>query len=360
MPDNRNLSYAEAISEGLKEAMAHDDSVFIMGQGISDPSSYWGTTAGIIDQFGVDRVMEMPVAENGMVGIAVGAAMSGQRPVICLHRVEFSLLAIEQIVNNAAKAHYVSNGVHRSPLVIRMVVGRGWGQGPEHAQSLESVFSHFPGLKVIMPTFPDDAKGMLIAAIQDDNPVIMIENRWLHYVNGNVDEGLYLKPLDGPRVIAEGTDVTLVATSYMTLEAMRAADYQREIGCSVEVVDLRVIRPLNLEPVFESVRKTGHLVTIDSGWVTYGVGSEIVASVAENCFSSLKAPPLRLGPPDHPTPSSRGLIADYYPNDVKIIKAVERLLQLDGEKVRGLLDAAIERNKQLPIDVADPFFKGPF
>jgi pyruvate dehydrogenase E1 component beta subunit len=320
----------------------------------------WGTMKGVVQRFGRDRVMEMPVAENGAIGAAIGAAMNGQRPVVALHRVEFSLLAIEQIVNNAAKAHYISNGQHRVPLVIRMVVGRGWGQGPEHSQSLETIFAHFPGLKVVMPTFAADAKGMLIAAIEDDNPVIFIEHRWLHYASGHVPDGYYTEALDGPRVVREGTDATVVATAHTVLEAVRAADALAEIGCSVEVIDLRVLRPLNLAPIVASVRKTGRLLTVDTGFVHYGVGGEIVAGVVAEAFDALKSAPARLGLPDHPTPSSRGFIPGFYPDAIRIVGEIGRMMGLGADRIAGPLRALEEKRKSLPVDVPDPFFKGPF
>ena len=269
----------------------------------------------------------MPIAENGAVGIAIGAAIAGQRPIISFHRVEFALLAFEQIVNNAAKSSYISNGQHKVPLVIRMVIGRGCGQGPEHSQSLEPLFAYFPGLKVVMPAFAADAKGMLIAAIEDDNPVIFIEHRFLHYSTGHVPEGYYKNALDGPRVVREGKDVTIVATSHGVLEAMRAADVLHKIGCSAEVLDMRVLRPLNVAPIVTSVRKTGRLVTVDTGFDRFGVGAEIVASVLTEAFDALKAAPVRLGLPDHPTPSSRGLIPGFYPDSQRIVREVERYLR---------------------------------
>jgi pyruvate dehydrogenase E1 component beta subunit len=286
--------------------------------------------------------------------------MNGQRPVIALHRVEFSLLAFEQIVNNAAKAHYISNGQHRVPLVIRMVVGRGWGQGPEHSQSLEAIFAHFPGLKVVMPAFAADAKGMLIAAIEDDNPVIFIEHRWLHSASGHVPEGYYTNALDGPRVVREGRDVTVVATAHTVLEAMRAAEVLAEVGCSVEVIDLRVLRPLNLAPIIASVRKTGRLCTLDTGFVHYGVGSEIVAGVAGAAFDALKVAPVRLGLPDHPTPSSRGFIPGLYPDAATLVREAGRMQILDDARVNSALRSLDDKRKSIPVDVPDPFFKGPF
>jgi acetoin:2,6-dichlorophenolindophenol oxidoreductase subunit beta len=356
----RIITLADAIREGLTESFARDDRTFLFAQGVADPSSMWGTMKGIGNRFGEDRVIEMPIAENAAVGIAVGAAIAGQRPVISFHRVEFALLAFEQIVNNAAKANYISNGQHKVPLVIRMVIGRGWGQGPEHSQSLEPLFAYFPGLKVVMPAFAADAKGMLTAAIEDDNPVIFIEHRWVHYATGHVPEGYYKTPLDGPKVVREGKDVTIVATSHAVLEAVRAADVLADLGCSAEVIDLRVLRPLNMAPILASVRETGRLITVDTGFWRYGVGSEIIASATSEAFSELRAAPVRLGLPEHPTPSSRGLVPGFYPDSQKIVATVGKMLNLDQSKLDAALKTLNEQRKNLPIDVPDPFFKGPF
>jgi pyruvate dehydrogenase E1 component beta subunit len=356
----RVITLADAIREGITESFAKDDSTFLFAQGVSDPSSMWGTLKGIGNKFGEDRVIEMPIAENGAVGIAIGAAIAGQRPIISFHRVEFALLAFEQIVNNAAKTSYISNGQHKVPLVIRMVIGRGWGQGPEHSQSLEPLFAYFPGLKVVMPAFAADAKGMLIAAIEDDNPVIFIEHRFLHYSTGHVPEGYYKNALDGPRVVREGKDVSIVATSHGVLEAMRATDVLHKIGCSAEVIDMRVLRPLNVAPIVASVRKTGRLVTVDTGFVRFGVGAEIIASVLTDAFNALTAAPVRLGLPDHPTPSSRGLIPGFYPDSQRIVREVGKMLALDQAKVDSALKELDIQRKDLQIDQPDPFFKGPF
>ena len=356
----RVITLADAIREGITESFAKDDSTFLFAQGVSDPSSMWGTLKGIGNKFGEDRVIEMPIAENGAVGIAIGAAIAGQRPIISFHRVEFALLAFEQIVNNAAKSSYISNGQHKVPLVIRMVIGRGWGQGPEHSQSLEPLFAYFPGLKVVMPAFAADAKGMLIAAIEDDNPVIFIEHRFLHYSTGHVPEGYYKNALDGPRIVREGKDVTIVATSHGVLEAMRAADVLHKIGCSAEVIDMRVLRPLNVAPIVASVSKTGRLITVDTGFVRFVLGAEIVASVMTEVFDALKAAPVRLGLPDHPTPSSRGLIPGFYPDSQRIVREAGKILALDQVKVDSALKELDIQRKDLQIDQPDPFFKGPF
>lgn len=354
------LSLGAAIKEGLTEIAVRDQSVILMAEGIADPSSVYGTTANIGKCIDPNRIIEMPVSENGLCGVAVGAALMGKRPVISFHRVEFALLAMEQIVNNAAKFHYISNGRHKVPLVIRMIVGRGWGQGPEHSQSMEAVFSYFPGLKVVMPTYPRDGKGLMIAAVEDDNPVLIIEHRWCHYVMGDVPEGYYVEPMDGPRAVHQGKDITIVATSYMTLEAVRAAEALGKLGYSATVFDLRVLRPLMLDRIFESVRQTGRLLTIDTGFRKFGIGAEVVSEVVANCFSALKTAPLRMGLPDHPTPSSRGFVPGYYPDSMSILHNVGQMLGIAEAKIQVAVTELIAQRKELPVDVPDPFFKGPF
>ena len=336
-----------------------DSSVLLMAEGIADPSSVYGTTADIGKHIDHKRIIEMPISENGLCGVAIGAALVGKRPVISFHRVEFALLAMEQIVNNAAKAHYISNGRHKVPLVIRLVVGRGWGQGPEHSQSMEAVFSHFPGLKVVMPTYPRDGKGLIIAAVEDDNPVIVIEHRWCHYTMGHVPRGITSNQWTAPGV-HEGTDITIVATSYMTLEAVRAAQALEKLGFSATVFDLRVLRPLMLDRIFESGRQTGRLLTVDTGFRKFGIGAEVVSEVVTNCFSALKTAPLRMGLPDHPTPSSRGLVPGIYPDSMAMLRNIGRMLGLSETKIADAVAELVAQRKGLPIDVPDPFFKGPF
>jgi pyruvate/2-oxoglutarate/acetoin dehydrogenase E1 component len=357
---NRIISLGNAIREGIIEVAMRDSSVLLLAEGVSDPSSVYGTTDGIGKFIDTKRIIEMPVSENGLCGVAIGAAMIGKRPIISFHRVEFALLAMEQIINNAAKTHYISNGQHSVPLVIRMIVGRGWGQGPEHSQSMEAVFSHFPGLKVVMPTYPGDGKGMMISAVEDNNPVLMIEHRWCHYAMGHVPEGYYKEPLDGPRAVCHGMDITIVATSYMTLEAVRAVEALNKMGYTATVFDLRVLRPLNLQKVYESVRHTGRLLTVDTGFKKFGIGAEIVSEVTENCFDSLKSPPLRLGLPDHPTPSSRGFIPGFYTDSILILRFISTMLEIKEDLICHAEAELLAKRKDLPIDVPDPFFQGPF
>jgi pyruvate dehydrogenase E1 component beta subunit len=302
----------------------------------------------------------MPVAENGLTGIAVGTALMGQRPVMTHQRVDFALLCLEQLFNTAAKSHYVTGGKHRVPLTVRMVIGRGWGQGPQHSQSFEAMFAYVPGLKVVMPSTPYEFKGMLHAAIDDDNPVMVLEHRWLHYVTGAVPEGRYVAPLTGPKVVKPGERLTIVATSYMVLEALRAATALEHVGCSVEVIDLRVLRPLNLAPILASVHKTGRLIVCDTGWKQFGVGAEIVASVVEQAFDALKQPPARIGLPDHPTPSSLALAEVYYPDSKDIVEKVGQLCGLPAAAIAEARTEVEAARKGVPIDKPDPAFKGPF
>lgn len=356
----RILDAADAIREGTAQAMRAYERVFVMGEGATDPKGVFGTTSGLVQEFGPNRVMEMPVAENGWTGIAIGAALCGQRPILVHQRVEFSLLAMEQLVNNAAKIHYVSGGRHRAPLVVRLVVGRGWGQGPAHSQSLEALFAHIPGLKVAMPSSAADAKGLLLGAVQDDGPVILIEHRWVHYARGHVDPEPIAMPLDGPRQLRSGDDCTVVSTSYMTLEALQAADALTAAGCNVDLFDLRVLRPLKLDAIVESVRRTGRLVTVDTGHATYGIGAEIVARVTAEAFSSLRAAPQRIGLPEHPTPSARTLAEAYYPRSPKIVATIGDVVGLPKAAIDEIVLRLAAERDSVPLDIPHPSFKGPF
>jgi pyruvate dehydrogenase E1 component beta subunit len=360
MPEPRILTASEALLEAMDLALARRPEVFLMGEGVADPKGIFGTTVGLIDKYGRDRVVEMPVAENGLTGVAIGAALMGRRPVLVHQRVDFALLSLEQLFNSAAKSHYVTGGRHRVPLVVRMVIGRGWGQGPQHSQSLEAVMAHVPGLKVVMPATPAEFKGLLLGAIEDDNPVLMLEHRWLHYVKGEVPEGYGPLPLDGPRVARPGRDVTIVASSYMVLEALRAAEALAEAGCEAEVIDLRVLRPLKVDPILDSVRRTGRLITLDTGWRIGGMGAEVVAEITERAFADLKAPPRRVGLPDHPTPSSLPLATAYYPGSIDVVDAVETLFDIDAGLSAKAREACVAARQGVPIDKPDPAFKGPF
>ncbi len=349
----RHLTFVQALNEALDLCMAKDPKVFIMGLGAPDAAGIFGSTKGLAEKYGPKRVLDMPVAENAMTGVVLGAALSGMRPVMTHIRVEFAILAIDQIVNQAAKWHYMFGGQAAAPLVIRMVVGRGWGQGPQHSQSLQSWFAHVPGLKVVMPATPHDAKGLLISAIEDNNPVVFIEHRWLYNIHGPVPEGVYRVPLGRPNVLRRGKHVTIAAISYMVLEAVRAADELAEEGIEVEVVDIRTLNPFDETPILESVRKTGRLIVADTGWRSVGFAAEVVSRVAEQCLGDLKQPPVRIALPDVPTPTTRGLSNYYYPLVEDIAAAVRRLAGCPPKP-------APEIKPDDFLDVPDPTFTGPF
>ncbi len=352
---NRQINFAQAILEATEQCMERDPSVYLMGLGVTDPKGIFGTTLGLEKKFGSKRVLDMPVAENGMTGVAIGSALVGMRPILTHQRVDFMLLSLDQIINNAAKWHYMFGGEMKVPLVIRLLVGRGWGQGPQHSQSLQSLFAHIPGLKVVMPTTPYDAKGLLVAAIEDNNPVIFIEHRWLHNTLGNVPLKKYSIPLGKAKVVKEGKDLTIVSSSYTTLEAIKAAELLKKDGISIEVVDLRTIKPLDIDAIKKSVKKTGRLMVVDGAWGSFGVAAEILAQVVEKAYRTLKCAPQRITFPDAPTPTSWALANHYYPQVKDIINSVRKMLKLKNQsqaQSKVVLDT--------PLDVPDATFKGPF
>ncbi len=351
---SRTLTYAEALREAQDICLATYPEVFLMGLGVPDPKGIFGSTLGLQQKYGAQRVFDIPLSENALTGVAVGAAITGMRPILTHQRVDFALVAMEQLVNQAAKWHYMFGGSMRAPLVIRMVVGRGWGQGPQHSQSLQACFAHIPGLKVVMPATAHDAKGLLIAAVEDDNPVVILEHRWLYGIRDEVPKGLYRSPLSEARILRQGTDITLVGVSYMALEALRAADRLAEEGISAEVIDLRTIRPWDEPTILDSVRKTGRLVVADTGWGEFGVATEIVCTAAEREFSAMKVAPLRVAFPPCPSPTSPALAAQFYPRAGDIHVAAKR--SLGGEPTSDLLPVAPGQH----LDVPDASFTGPF
>lgn len=349
----RQMKFVQALNEAMDLCMAKDPKVVIMGLGAPDAAAIFGSTKGLAEKYGPKRVLDMPVAENAITGMVLGAALTGLRPVMTHIRLEFAMLAIDQIVNQAAKWHYMFGGQASAPLVIRMVVGRGWGQGAQHSQSLHAWFAHVPGLKVVMPATPHDAKGLLISAIEDNNPVVFIEHRWLYGIHGPVPEGLYRVPLNQPNLLRRGKHVTVVACSYMTLEAVRAADELAKEGIELEIIDVRTLNPFDETLILESVRKTGNVIVVDHGWRSVGFSAEVLARVAEQCLGDLKAPPIRLTLPDLPTPTTRALSNYYYPLVHDIAAAARRVA---GRPARP----APEITPEAFLDVPDPSFTGPF
>ncbi len=350
----RFLTFANAINEAFIQAMEMDKSVICYGLGVDDPKGVFATTIGLKERFGPDRVFDMPTSENAMTGIAIGTSLNGIRPVMNHQRLDFFLLAMDQLVNNAAKWHYMFGGQSSVPITIRMIIGRGWGQGPTHSQSLQAWFAHIPGLKVVMPATAADAKGLLISSIFDNNPVIFLEHRWLHNLEGEVPEGDFRIPIGKARKLKVGNDISIVSLSYMTIEALHAVKVLEKQGVSCDLVDLRSVKPIDWEMIFDSVCKTGRLLALDTGASTCSVAGEIVARVSMECFDHLKQAPRRLALPDFPTPTSLSLTRVFYKRTEDIIGMVGKMM---GKEI-DMTNLGKQRN--FPHDVPGDWFKGPF
>jgi pyruvate dehydrogenase E1 component beta subunit len=350
----RVITFTRAIYEALDQAMKADKTFICFGLGVPDPKGIFGTTLGLQKKYGKDRVFDMPASENGMLGIGIGAALTGLRPVMCHLRVDFFFLAMDQLVNSAAKWHYMFNGQASVPLTIRLIVGRGWGQGPTHSQSMQAWLAHIPGLKVVMPATPADAKGLLLASIFDNNPVIFIEHRWLHETKGEVPDGNIRIPIGKAQLLRRGNDATIVTMSYMTIEALHAADFLLTKKISCEVIDLRTVSPIDWRLIFDSVKKTGRLIVLDTEWSNISISSEIVARVAMQKNLRLKSAPGKLGLPDYPTPASFALTKKYYPRAEDLVRAIAGMV---GKKINA---EEVARQRTTPHDLPGEWFKGPF
>jgi len=323
----RKLSYSLAINEALHQMMDDDPSVFLIGQGVKSPWYVGNTAKGLLGKFGPERVVDTPVSENAITGTAVGAALVGMRPVVVHPRVDFMMYAMDPVINEAANWHYMFGGKSSVPVVIWGIINRGGEQAAQHSQSLHAFFAHVPGLKVVMPSTPYDAKGLMVAAIKDNNPVIYMDDRWLYNLEGEVPKETYSVPIGKGIIRREGKDVTLVATSYMVVESVKASEELETEALEVEVIDLRSVKPLDETLLFDSIKKTGRLVIADGGWKTCGMAAEISALVSENVFDYLKAPVARVTLPDAPAPASRVLEKEYYPNSKTIADAVRVVLR---------------------------------
>ena len=276
----RKLTYAQAINEALSIAMKESDEVITYGLGVPDPKGVFSTTLGLQEKFGPERVFDTPTSENAMTGIGIGAAINGFRPVMVHQRVDFFLLAMDQLINNAAKWNFMFGGENRVPITIRLIIGHGWGQGPTHLQNLHSIFSHIPGLKVVMPSSAYDAKGLLLESIFDNDPTIFLEHRWLHNLESDVPIDSYRVPIGDAKIVTEGSDITIVSLSYMTIEALHAVNKLESRGLSCELIDLRSSSPIDWETIKNSVSKTGRLLAIDSSSKSFSVASEIIAMIS--------------------------------------------------------------------------------
>jgi pyruvate dehydrogenase E1 component beta subunit len=322
------ITYRQALNDTLAEELARDPNVFLIGEEIGIFEGSYKITAGLLSRFGPTRVVDTPIAEMGFVGLATGAAMLGLRPVVEIMTINFILMAIDQVVNHASKIHYMSGGQARVPLVIRTPSG-GVGQlAATHSQSFENWFAYCPGLKVVAPATPYDAKGLMRAAIRDDDPVIFIESLPLYDAKGEVPEGDYVVPIGEAEVKREGTDVTVIAYSRTTAMALDVAErLARDEGISIEVVDLRSLRPLDRNTIVASVRKTGRAIILEEDWRSYGIGAEVTATIQEEAFDYLDAPVLRVAGLEVPLPYAEQLSRASKPSGQDLIDAVHRVLE---------------------------------
>jgi len=322
----RKLTFAQALNEALKQEMRRDPTIYVAGEDVGVYGGIFGVTAGLLQEFGEDRVRDTPITESAIIGSAVGAAAAGLRPVVELMFIDFIGVALDQLYNQAAKMKYMFGGKARLPIVLRTTCGAGMCAAAQHSQSLEAWMMHIPGLKVAVPSTPYDAKGLLITAIRDDNPVVFIEHKMLYGIEGEVPEEPYTIPFGQADVKREGTDVTVVATMAMVHKALAAAEELAKDGISVEVVDPRTLTPLDVETIVNSVKKTRRLVVVHEAVKHGGAGGEIVASVVEETFDYLDAPPKRVAAPFTPVPFSPVLEQAFIPSVEKIVAAVKEVV----------------------------------
>jgi pyruvate/2-oxoglutarate/acetoin dehydrogenase E1 component len=354
MLKKKRISTAEAIKESLLLSMRRDKNVILLGLGVDDPKGIFGTSKEIIKKFKHKRVFDFPTAENAMTGISIGASIMGLKPIIVHQRVEFSLLAMEQIINQAAKWFFMSGGLKNVPLVIRLIIGRGWGQGPQHSQSLESLFAHIPGLKVVSLSTPYNAKGLMLSSIEDKNPVIIFEHRWLHEIKGLVPSGYYKVKIGKSNIIKKGMDITLVSYSYMVIECLRAAKILKDYSINVEVVDIQTLRPLDYKTILKSIKKTKKAIIVDNGLMNFGISAEIIARSyeAQNKDKNLLQIE-RIGPPDKPIPSTKELAKYFYNDHISIVKKIGKVLKIKLKNISKYQD-------NIPSDQPNKNFMGPF
>lgn len=345
----RTITYAQALYEATHQEMARDDSVFVFGLNVDDARGLYGTTLDLHKEFGRERNFDTPLSEDAMTGVAIGAALAGGRPIHVHQRMDFLLLCMNQLVNIAAKSSYMFAGAVQVPIVVRAVVGRSWGQGAQHSQALHSYFMHVPGIKVAAPSTPHDAKGCLIAAIRDNNPVIFMENRMLYNIRGIVPEEEYEIPFGQARLLTSGDDLTIVGISHMLVECIRAKHLLEQVDVQAEVIDPITLTPIDIDTIATSVEKTGRLLVVDNGWTTCGAASEIITAVVERLQGRRQITVKRLGYAPTPCPTTKPLENLFYPNAQTIALAGYELMQSATPWQPPLAEAT---------EIAE--FKGPF
>lgn len=353
------IKFYESVNQALKYSMKQDKNMICYGLGINDPKAIFSTTKGLKYEFGPSRVFDVPTSENALTGISVGAAINGVRSVVTHQRLDFFILALDQLINSAAKWHYMFGSKSSIPITIRLIIGRGWGQGPTHSQTLTSLFASIPGLKVVIPSNPENCYNLLLASIFDPNPVVFLEHRWLHNAESKVFKKEKIKKLEllCSKLLAKGQDLTIVSSSYCTHETLQIVKkLKNEDGICCDLIDLNVLKPLNLSKVFNSIKKTGRLLIVDIDNKTCGMGSEILSQVTQKVFPYLRSVPIKIAMPDVPVPTSFGLTRNFYFTKLDIIKNIKKVLKIK----KKLKTEYYFSNKLINHDVPGKWFTGPF
>lgn len=354
----RIITFSKSIHETLLELMKRDKKIFLIGMGVNDPKGTFGTTKDLDKIFGKDRAIESPTSENAVAGICLGAAIHGMKPIISHQRVEFSLLSMEQIINQAAKWNFMTANQVKINMVFRLIIGKGWGQGPQHSQSLEALFAHIPGLKVVSPSTPSDAKGLLVSSLKAKTPVIFFEHRWLHEIKGEVKKGLQSIKIGKAKVIRKGKDLTLISYSEGMLKLRRILPLLDKSKISAEIIDLRSLRPIDNKTILKSVKKTKRLIVLDNGWKTIGISSEIIALISENIEKKLKANPVRLALSDNPIPSTNSLAKFSYINFETLLDTISKVTKKKiNTKIKNQF---FKKINSMETDIPFKDFRGPF
>ena len=349
----KKIKFYQAINEALEFSLKKDNKLICYGLGVNDPKRTFSTTSNLLEKFGNKRVFDVPNSENSIMGTSVGAALGGIKSVITHQRLDFFLLAMDQLVNSAAKWKYMFGRKKSLPITIRLIIGRGWGQGPTHSQNLQSWFYHIPGLKIVCPSSPKDAKKLLINSIFDPNPVIFIEHRWLHNTQGLVEKPKISK-LSLNKVLKKGKDITIISNGYLTVEAIKASEILKSVfNIDAEIIDLSVIKPLNLNLIQKSVNKTKRILSLDTGMESGSISSDIISKISKTSFNIFKSPPEIIGLPDIPVPSTYNG-AKFYVNYSHIVTKIIKMFDLKKK-----IEKEILKIKE-PMDIPGNWFKGPF
>ena len=329
--NQRLLTYVDALREAAAQEMRRDPRVFVMGLDVDDHKAIQGSTRGLVEEFGQERVLGTPLSEDAMTGVAIGAAMAGMRPIHVHIRMDFLMLCMNQLINIAAKSRYMYGGQVTVPLVVRSMIGKSWGQGAQHSQGLHAMFMHVPGLKVVAPSNAHDAKGCLIAAIRDDNPVIFVEHRLLYFTDAFVPSEPYEVAFGKARVCVPGRDITIVGVSNMLAESLRAHELLADVGIEAEVIDPISLVPLDIDTIAQSARRTGRLLVVDNAWTRCGASAEIVAGVVEQCANGRPIQVRRMGYAPTTCPTTPELEREFYPDPAKIAQTAYAMVRPEGE-----------------------------